>query len=122
MVTAAAAAAWITKLKSARSPLRSFLKKAHRESGAPFFVVVAAARCPLLNFALVGVGGRLRDWMVTNLVEQVRRAGVVGAGGGGFPTAVNLAAKADTVIAAAGMLVNAAVIARPHPDVYREVI
>ncbi len=34
-----------------------------------------------------------------NLVEQVRRAGVVGAGGGGFPTHVKLAAKADTVIA-----------------------
>lgn len=34
-----------------------------------------------------------------NLVEQVRQAGVVGAGGGGFPTHVKLAAKADTVIA-----------------------
>lgn len=34
-----------------------------------------------------------------NLVEQVRMAGVVGAGGGGFPTHVKLAAKADTVIA-----------------------
>jgi Na+-translocating ferredoxin:NAD+ oxidoreductase RnfC subunit len=34
-----------------------------------------------------------------NLVENVRRAGVVGAGGGGFPTHVKLAAKADTVIA-----------------------
>ncbi len=34
-----------------------------------------------------------------NLVEQVRRAGVVGAGGGGFPTHVKLAGKADTVIA-----------------------
>jgi Na+-translocating ferredoxin:NAD+ oxidoreductase RnfC subunit len=34
-----------------------------------------------------------------NLVESVRRAGVVGAGGGGFPTHVKLAAKADTVIA-----------------------
>jgi Na+-translocating ferredoxin:NAD+ oxidoreductase RnfC subunit len=33
------------------------------------------------------------------LVEQVRDAGVVGAGGGGFPTHVKLAAKADTVIA-----------------------
>jgi len=33
------------------------------------------------------------------LVEQVRLAGVVGAGGGGFPTHVKLAAKADTVIA-----------------------
>lgn len=34
-----------------------------------------------------------------NLVESVRRAGVVGAGGGGFPTHVKLAANADTVIA-----------------------
>jgi Na+-translocating ferredoxin:NAD+ oxidoreductase RnfC subunit len=34
-----------------------------------------------------------------NLVEQVRMAGVVGAGGGGFPAHVKLAAKADTVIA-----------------------
>lgn len=34
-----------------------------------------------------------------NLVEQVRAAGVVGAGGGGFPTHVKLTAKADTVIA-----------------------
>lgn len=34
-----------------------------------------------------------------NLVEKVKAAGVVGAGGGGFPTHVKLAAKADTVIA-----------------------
>ncbi len=34
-----------------------------------------------------------------NLVEQVKRAGVVGAGGGGFPTHAKLAAKADIVIA-----------------------
>lgn len=34
-----------------------------------------------------------------NLIEQVRQAGVVGAGGGGFPTHVKLAGKADTVIA-----------------------
>ncbi len=34
-----------------------------------------------------------------NLVEQVKLAGVVGAGGGGFPTHVKLTAKADTVIA-----------------------
>jgi Na+-translocating ferredoxin:NAD+ oxidoreductase RnfC subunit len=34
-----------------------------------------------------------------SLVEKVRLAGVVGAGGGGFPTHVKLAAKADTVIA-----------------------
>lgn len=34
-----------------------------------------------------------------SLVEQVRQAGVVGAGGGGFPAHVKLAGKADTVIA-----------------------
>jgi Na+-translocating ferredoxin:NAD+ oxidoreductase RnfC subunit len=34
-----------------------------------------------------------------DLVENVRLAGVVGAGGGGFPAHVKLAAKADTVIA-----------------------
>ncbi len=34
-----------------------------------------------------------------NLADQVKQAGVVGAGGGGFPTHVKLAAKADTVIA-----------------------
>jgi Na+-translocating ferredoxin:NAD+ oxidoreductase RnfC subunit len=33
------------------------------------------------------------------LVEQVRQAGVVGAGGGGFPTHVKLAGRADIVIA-----------------------
>jgi Na+-translocating ferredoxin:NAD+ oxidoreductase RnfC subunit len=44
----------------------------------------------------VGING---GGILMNLVEQVRRAGVVGAGGGGFPTHVKLAAKADTVIA-----------------------
>jgi Na+-translocating ferredoxin:NAD+ oxidoreductase RnfC subunit len=34
-----------------------------------------------------------------NLVEQVKQAGVIGAGGGGFPTHVKLAARADTIIA-----------------------
>ena len=34
-----------------------------------------------------------------NLVEKVRLAGVVGAGGGGFPTHVKLNAKVETVIA-----------------------
>lgn len=33
------------------------------------------------------------------LVDRVRQAGVVGAGGGGFPTHVKLSGKADTVIA-----------------------
>ncbi len=34
-----------------------------------------------------------------SLAEKVKQAGVVGAGGGGFPTHVKLAARADTVIA-----------------------
>lgn len=34
-----------------------------------------------------------------NLADQVKQAGVVGAGGGGFPAHVKLAAKANTVIA-----------------------
>jgi Na+-translocating ferredoxin:NAD+ oxidoreductase RnfC subunit len=34
-----------------------------------------------------------------NLAEKVRQAGVVGAGGGGFPTHVKLNAQAETVIA-----------------------
>ena len=34
-----------------------------------------------------------------NLADQVKLAGVVGAGGGGFPTHVKLGAKADTIIA-----------------------
>ncbi len=33
------------------------------------------------------------------LVDQVKQAGVVGAGGGGFPTHIKLTAKADTVVA-----------------------
>src|SRR6266403_804739 len=34
-----------------------------------------------------------------DLAEKLRLAGVVGAGGGGFPAHVKLASKADTVIA-----------------------
>ncbi len=37
--------------------------------------------------------------MTQNIVEKVRAAGVVGAGGAGFPTHVKLDAKVDTVIA-----------------------
>ena len=33
------------------------------------------------------------------LADKVKQAGVVGAGGGGFPAHVKLAARADTVIA-----------------------
>ena len=36
--------------------------------------------------------------MSENLIAQVQSAGVVGAGGAGFPTHVKLNAKADTVI------------------------
>lgn len=75
------------------------------------------------------------------LDDKVKQAGV---GGVGFPTHVKMASKAVTVIAngaecepllhkdavvvgrqiisEAGVLVNAVVISRPHPDVYREVI
>jgi Na+-translocating ferredoxin:NAD+ oxidoreductase RnfC subunit len=37
--------------------------------------------------------------MAENLVEAVRRAGVVGAGGAGFPTHVKVGARVETVIA-----------------------
>ncbi|MGD8626507.1 MAG: electron transport complex protein RnfC, partial [Anaerolineae bacterium] len=37
--------------------------------------------------------------MAGDLVEAVRAAGVVGAGGAGFPTHVKLSARVDTVIA-----------------------
>lgn len=37
--------------------------------------------------------------MASDIVEQVRVAGVVGAGGAGFPTHVKLSAQVDTVIA-----------------------
>jgi Na+-translocating ferredoxin:NAD+ oxidoreductase RnfC subunit len=67
------------------------------------------------------------------LADRVKQAGVVGAGGGGFPTHVKMASKADTVIANgaecepllhkdAGVLVNVVVISRPHSDVYREIV
>jgi Na+-translocating ferredoxin:NAD+ oxidoreductase RnfC subunit len=36
---------------------------------------------------------------MSTLADKVKKAGVVGAGGGGFPAHVKLAAKADTVIA-----------------------
>ena len=45
----------------------------------------------------VAAGDSFRRTM--SLVNQVRNAGVVGAGGGGFPAHVKLAAKADTIIA-----------------------
>ncbi len=59
-----------------------------------------------------------------NLADQVRAAGVVGAGGGGFPTHVKLAAKADTVIANGAeceplLHKDAAVMEREAPQVIR---
>ena len=61
-----------------------------------------------------------------NLAEKVRLAGLVGAGGGGFPTHIKLNAKAETVIANGAecepLLHKAVVVSRPHPDVYREVV
>ena len=33
------------------------------------------------------------------IIAAVREAGVVGAGGGGFPTHVKLSAKVDTIVA-----------------------
>jgi len=62
-----------------------------------------------------------------NLVEQVRLAGVVGAGGGGFPTHVKLAAKADTVIANGAeceplLHKDAAVMERQAPEMVRGMV
>lgn len=45
------------------------------------------------------VGSEIIFARVMNLADKVRLAGVVGAGGGGFPTHVKLGASADTVIA-----------------------
>jgi Na+-translocating ferredoxin:NAD+ oxidoreductase RnfC subunit len=45
---------------------------------------------------LIGQSG---DSILMSIVDKVRQAGVVGAGGGGFPAHVKLAAKADTLIA-----------------------
>jgi Na+-translocating ferredoxin:NAD+ oxidoreductase RnfC subunit len=54
------------------------------------------------------------------LAEQVRQAGVVGAGGGGFPTHVKLAARADVVIANGAecepLLHKDAVLMETRPD------
>jgi Na+-translocating ferredoxin:NAD+ oxidoreductase RnfC subunit len=54
------------------------------------------------------------------LAEKVRQAGVVGAGGGGFPTHVKLNAKAETVIANGAecepLLHKDAVIMERHAD------
>jgi Na+-translocating ferredoxin:NAD+ oxidoreductase RnfC subunit len=54
------------------------------------------------------------------LEEKVKQAGVVGAGGGGFPTHVKLAAQADTVIANGAecepLLHKDAVVMERHAD------
>ena len=42
---------------------------------------------------------RKQKFKIMSISEKVRQAGVVGAGGGGFPTHVKLNAKADVVIA-----------------------
>ena len=58
--------------------------------------------------------------MSTNLADQARAAGVVGAGGGGFPAHVKLAARADTVIANGAecepLLHKDAAVMERHPD------
>lgn len=67
------------------------------------------------------------------LADKVKQAGVVGAGGGGFPAHAKLSAKADTVIAngaecepllhkACRSACECRDLVPPHPDVYREVI
>lgn len=64
--------------------------------------VLSGARCVPVGFLVwhPEAGGRtLGSALGMNLVEQVRRAGVVGAGGAGFPTHLKLAARAEVVIA-----------------------
>lgn len=75
-----------------------------------------AQTAPPLDFglALETEPTQLRAGLGMNLVEQVRQAGVVGAGAA--------VAAGRQVLAEAGVLVNAVVISRPHPDVYREVV
>lgn len=55
-----------------------------------------------------------------SLVQQVRAAGIVGAGGGGFPTYVKLSSKADVYIANGAecepLLNKDAIIMERHPD------
>jgi Na+-translocating ferredoxin:NAD+ oxidoreductase RnfC subunit len=70
------------------------------ESGLPiaclYGFIKQFSRC-VFCVVVQGAGDML--WPRMNLAEQVKQAGVVGAGGGGFPTHVKLAARADTVIA-----------------------
>jgi len=54
------------------------------------------------------------------IIEAVRQAGVVGAGGGGFPSHVKLEARADTVIANGSecepLLASDKTLLKEHPD------
>ena len=61
------------------------------------------------------------------LAGKATQAGVVGPGGGGFPTHVILAVKADTTIANGArceppLRKDSVVIHRPHLNGYREVV
>jgi len=61
------------------------------------------------------------------LADHAKQAGGLGAGGGKFLTQVNLAAKADTVIATGVGCEplphrDAGFISRSRPDVYCEVV
>lgn len=70
-----------------------------------------------------------------NLVELVKQAGVIGAGGGKFSTHVKPGARVAGItllkaqlamrpvrraFGSAGGLANVVLLARHHPDVYRE--
>ncbi len=61
-------------------------------------VAVPRSPNPAICVALV-LGRAYTAQRMMSLADQVKQAGVVGAGGGGFPAHVKLAAKADTVIA-----------------------
>src|ERR1035441_931504 len=56
-------------------------------------------RCPLFCIAFLVANGLCCEVTLMTLADKVKQAGVVGAGGGGFPTHVKMASKADTVIA-----------------------
>ena len=59
-------------------------------------------------------------------LERVEELGIVGAGRGGFPTAVKLSTRVSVLIANAvaedGMLVGRGVIPAPSPELFREYI
>src|SRR5208282_1257927 len=80
--------------RRARSPAHSIVtaKPAKRQrSGASVHAIFCVAFLAAEGiFCLVSL---------MTLADKVKQAGVVGAGGGGFPTHVKMASKADTVIA-----------------------